>query len=57
MTANATFSIKLADYEVNGGAIAAGKVSSEPKNHRKRRIVINLLIFNKGFQSEAFCFL
>jgi len=31
MSANATFSIKLADYEVNGGAIAAGKVSSEPK--------------------------
>ena len=30
ITANAEFSIKLEDYGVNGGAIAAGKVSKEP---------------------------
>ena len=30
ITANAEFSIKLEDYDVNGGAIAAGKVSKEP---------------------------
>lgn len=31
VNAAADFSIKLEDYGVNGGAIAAGKVSSEPK--------------------------
>ena len=32
-TINATsdFTVKLEDYGVNGGAIAAGKVSKEPK--------------------------
>ena len=30
VTTNAEFSIKLEDYAVNGGAIAAGKVSKEP---------------------------
>ncbi len=30
ISANAEFSIKLADYEINGGAIAAGKVAKEP---------------------------
>lgn len=30
ITASAEFSVKLADYEINGGAIAAGKVSKEP---------------------------
>jgi polyisoprenoid-binding protein YceI len=31
ITASADFTIKLEDYGVNGGAIAAGKVSKEPK--------------------------
>ena len=31
ITATADFSVKLADYGVNGGAIAAGKVANEPK--------------------------
>ena len=31
ITATSDFSIKLEDYKVNGGAIAAGKVSKEPK--------------------------
>ncbi|HQW85207.1 MAG TPA: YceI family protein [Ferruginibacter sp.] len=31
ITASSNFSIKLADYGVNGAAIAAGKVSKEPK--------------------------
>lgn len=31
LTASAEFTVKLADYEINGGAIAAGKVSKEPK--------------------------
>ncbi len=30
MVATAEFTIKLADYEINGGAINAGKVSKEP---------------------------
>lgn len=30
ITTTASFSIKLADYEINGGAIAAGKVAKEP---------------------------
>jgi polyisoprenoid-binding protein YceI len=31
ITANADFTVKLADYNVSGGAIGAGKVSKEPK--------------------------
>ena len=31
ITTSADFTIKLEDYAVNGGAIAAGKVSKEPK--------------------------
>lgn len=31
ISTTADFTIKLADYKVDGGAIAAGKVSSEPK--------------------------
>lgn len=31
VTANAEFSIKVADYSVNGPAIGAGKVSTDPK--------------------------
>jgi polyisoprenoid-binding protein YceI len=30
MVATTTFTIKLADYEINGGAISAGKVAKEP---------------------------
>ncbi|HMK03778.1 MAG TPA: YceI family protein [Ferruginibacter sp.] len=31
ITANADFSVKLADYNISGAAIGAGKVSKEPK--------------------------
>lgn len=31
VTTNTNFTVKLADYGVNGGAIAAGKVATEPK--------------------------
>ena len=31
ITASSDFTIKLEDYKINGGAIAAGKVSKEPK--------------------------
>ncbi|MBS1743858.1 MAG: YceI family protein [Bacteroidetes bacterium] len=31
VTATAAFTVKLEDYKVNGGAIAAGKVAKEPK--------------------------
>ena len=31
VTTTTNFSVKLADYGVNGGAIAAGKVATEPK--------------------------
>lgn len=30
LAANTTFTVKLADYEINGNAIAAGKVAKEP---------------------------
>ena len=31
ISTNTDFTVKLADYSVNGGAIAAGKVALEPK--------------------------
>ena len=31
ITATADFTVKLEDYKINGGAIAAGKVAKEPK--------------------------